>query len=147
MEILKIRQKRVVKLKRKTNNVSGNRKFKEYIILFANKNKRITEEIIKSIKLDLLTPKGVTFGRLVKYFNIKILFKPNKTLTNKGILVRMGRGKGKLKTNALYLTTGTICVLLYPKDISSTNYNINYILKILRKFTQKYSFLDYKSLL
>lgn len=85
-------QKRVIKFKRRTINIDEYRRRKEYISIIANKNKRITEEQIKSIKIDILNPKGLLGGKLIKIFKLKILLTPNKILTNKGILVRMGGG-------------------------------------------------------
>lgn len=144
MENLGIRQKRVKILKERNINISEYRKNKNIITIIANKNFRITEEQLKSIKMDLLTPKGVTEGKLTKYFKIRLLIKLNKILTNKGILVRMGKGKGKVKTNVFYLTQGKPSILLIP----NTNIlNINLITKILKKFCNKYTFFSYRSLI
>ena len=145
MENLKTRQKRIVKLKRRNKNIGGFRNNKDYICIIAKKNHRITEEQLKSIKMDILTPKGLLEGSLLKQFKINILMKPNKVLTNKGILVRMGRGKGKVKTYVQYLPLGTICILLKPKENIIINSSV--ISKILNKFIIKYSFFTYKFLL
>ena len=145
MENLKTRQKRVVKLKKRNINIGGYRNVKDYICIIAKKNHRITEEQLKSIKMDILTPKGLLGGKLIKLFKIKLMMKPNKVLTNKGILVRMGKGKGKVKTNVLYLTTGSICIILKPKIHNSLNPSI--ISKNLKKFLLKYSFFTYRLLI
>jgi ribosomal protein L16/L10AE len=145
MENLKTRQKRVVKLKRRNINIGGYRNMKDYICIIAKKNHRITEEQLKSIKMDTLTPKGLLEGKLIKIFKIKIMMKPNKVLTNKGILVRMGKGKGKVKTNVLYLTTGSVCIILKPKNNITLNTSV--ISKILNKFILKYSFFTYRFLI
>lgn len=139
MNNIGIRQKRVLKLKKRNINIGEYRQKKEIICIKAKKNYRITEEQIKSIKMDLLTPKGLTEGKLNKFFKIQILIKPNKILTNKGILVRMGKGKGKTKTNVFYLTTGISCIILY----SLKEYNKNLVSKILNKFCKKYTFFSF----
>lgn len=115
--------------------------FGQHIIIYAKKNYRITEEQIKAINTDLITPKGLTEGKLIKDFKIKITIVPNKVLTKKGILVRMGKGKGKIKTYAKYLTEGTICIELRFK---SKKLSLNLVQKILKKFIKKYTFLSYK---
>lgn len=143
-------QKRVLKLKTRYINISGPRINKEHIIIFANKNIRITQEQIKSIKTDLTSIKGLTGGKL-KDVTLKINLIPNKVLTNKGILVRMGKGKGKMKTLAKYLTKGTICIELIPGPvkINKTSEQINYkvLNKIITKFTKKYTFFSFKYLI
>lgn len=145
MEDLKSRQKRIVKLKRRNSNIGGFRNNKNYICIITKKNHRITEEQLKSIKMDLLTPKGLLEGSLLKQFKIKILMKPNKVLTNKGILVRMGRGKGKIRTFVQYLPLGTKCIILIPKKNIIINTSV--ISKILNKFIIKYSFFTFTYLL
>ena len=135
-------QKRVIKFKRRTINIDEYRRRKEYISIIANKNKRITEEQIKSIKIDILNPKGLLGGKLIKIFKLKILLTPNKILTNKGILVRMGGGKAKIKTKVLYITKNSNAIILIP-----INNNINMVVvnKLLKKFILKYSFFSFKS--
>lgn len=139
-----IGQKRIIRLKRRTININ-NRNYKNYIYIYANKNYRITEDIIKSMKNDLLVLKGLTNGKLLKFFLIRILIVPNKLLTSKGILVRMGKGKAKVTSKAIYLTKDCNCIELIPLP----NISIPKILtsKLLKKFTNKYSFLSYKYLL
>lgn len=137
-------QKRVLKLKRRTNNIGEYRKEKNYICLIANRNYRITEEEIKSIKMDILTPKGLTVGKINKIFRIRILMEPNKILTQKGILVRMGGGKAKVKSKVLYLTKGKICIELIPKI---SVFNKTLVSKLITKFTSKYPYFSYKYLL
>ena len=53
-------------------------------------------------------PKG---GPVFKVF-------PNKPVTSKGILVRMGKGKGKIVTFSRKIPLGTVCILLpfMPSD-------------------------------
>lgn len=144
MENLKNRQKRILKLKTRYLNISGPRINKDQIIIFANRNVRITQEQIKSIKTDLTSIKGLSGGKL-NFFNIKFNILPNKVLTNKGILVRMGKGKGKIKTLAKYLTKDTRCIELIPKKNILLNYKVIY--KILTKFTKKYTFFSFKYLI
>ena len=146
MDNLKTRQKRVIKLKRRNSNIGlYNSSIHPYnfISIFAKKNYRITEEQIKSIKMDLLTPKGLTGGKLLKFFNIYITMKPNKVLTNKGILVRMGGGKSKVKTNVLFLTPGTICIIAQSKP-SLNSPLLEPFLPLFLKFIKKYPFFKFK---
>lgn len=152
-------QKRVSLLKRRTTNINLIRDKREIITLIANKNHRITEEEIKSIKMDILTPKGITLGKLTKFYNINILMTPNKILTQKGILVRMGGGKAKVKSKVLYLTPGKSCIILKPKfnnleiknkntkDISRIEIPKGLVLKILKKFLSKYRYFSILELL
>lgn len=137
-----VTQKRVKRLiKRKSIvGIREERKSRGYINIIAKKNYRITEEKIKAIKNDLLTPKGLTEGKLLKLFKIKFNFIPNKSLTRKGILTRMGRGKGKSYTHGFYLTPGFILINLIPK---SSNLSLNLINKLLFRFCLKYSFLSF----
>lgn len=139
-----IGQKRVVRLKRRTINIGEYRKNKNYICIIAKKNYRITEEQIKSIKADLINLKGLTNGKLAKLFKIRILMVPNKILTRKGILVRMGGGKAKTKTKVLYITKGFNCIELIP---NSSNFNHTVVTKLLDKFISKYTFLTYHYLI
>jgi ribosomal protein L16/L10AE len=132
--------KKVRRLK-KRNIGLGSINLEPNIRIFAKKNYRITEEQIKAIKTDLITPKGLTEGKLIKDFIINIIISPNKVLTKKGILVRMGKGKGKINTYARYLTEGTICVEIKFK---SNKLSKNIIKKILNKLIKKYTFLSYK---
>ena len=92
--------------------------------------------------MDLTTPKGLTGGKLnlIGYYLIKFTIIPNKILTTKGILVRMGKGKGKVKTYVKYLTPGTRCIELIPREGVVQNYNLTN--KILKKLISKYSFLS-----
>lgn len=137
-------QKRVIKLKRRTNNIGGYRKNKNYIRIKAIKNYRITEEQIKSIKIDLLSPKGLTGGKLSKVHKMYFLMVPNKVLTSKGILMRMGGGKAKVKQKVLYITKGYTCIELVS---NITNYNKAIVSKLLKKFTFKYTFFTYEYLI
>lgn len=137
-------QKRVVRLKKRTINIGEYRNNKNYICIIAKKNYRVTEEQIKSIKADLINLKGLTNSKLTKFFNIKILMVPNKILTRKGILVRMGGGKAKVKTKVLYITKGTNCIELIPYN---SNYNKTVVIKLLNKFISKYTFLTYHYLI
>jgi len=97
----------------------------KYVILYVNKNKRITEENIKVLKKEIII------------LNIRLIINPNKLLTKKGILIRMGRGKGKLITKAIYLPKGSI--------IAGGKYNPS-ILPKLDKYINKFTYLSYKFL-
>lgn len=142
MEQLKLTQKKVIILKKRTSNSDIKVPNRNIIKIIAKKAFRITELHIKSIKNDLLSPKGLTLGKLTKFFDIKFFLKPNKTITQKGILVRMGKGKGKIKSTGLFITPDQVCILLIPLTSNIENYN--YIKKILNKFISKYSFFSYR---
>lgn len=141
--VKKLTQKNVLKLKRRQTNIGEYRNNKSYIIIKAKQNKRLTTELLNSIKLDLINPKGLLKGRLTKDFQIKIHLIPNRTLTSKGILVRQGSGKGKFKTNALYLLKDKKCIVLTPKG----SFNTNVIKKLLNMFIYKYTFFTFQFLI
>lgn len=103
------------------------------IALYANKNKEMRLEQFKQIKSDLT--------KLVNgLFKIIFTVYPNKTLSKKGILVRMGKGKGKIDHFSHFINTGTICVILVPK----TNNLDNKLPKFIPKIIRKYPFLSVK---
>jgi ribosomal protein L16/L10AE len=92
------------------------------LALFVNKTINLTLEQFKIIKLDLTR---ASQGLFQFYFTVK----PNKPVTLKGILVRMGKGKGKIKSYRVRLETGTIVIVI------KTSYNnINYISSFLKKY-------------
>lgn len=112
------------------------------IAIFAKKNKNIKLEEFKQIKTDLT--------KLVNgQFNIIFTVSPNKTYTRKGILVRMGKGKGKISYLSHYITAGTILLILIPKTPFvqfSSNESINSKYTFLSKFIRKYPYLAVKYL-
>lgn len=143
-------QKRVTILKRRTTNIGITRDNRNIICLVAKRNHRITEEELKSIKLDISTPIGLTLGKLIKLYHIHILLYPNKILTQKGILVRMGGGKSKIRSKVIYVTPGMKCIILIPKVSKNSNSNLEIknpalegmVIKILKKFLSKYTYLS-----
>jgi ribosomal protein L16/L10AE len=78
------------------------------------------------------------YGKLSKIFNIDIRIVPNKVLTSKGILVRMGHGKGKIKSKFVYITRGTVIIQL--TKIS----NVPITSSMFDNFFKKYPYLDFK---
>lgn len=142
---LKIRQKRVKRLKERSTNPNIVRNNPSSYYLIANKPHRVTEEEIKAMKLDLLTLRGLTKGVLLKFIKIQFCIVPNKVLTNKGILKRMGGGKSSPKTYVLYLVPGKILITLTPHfaTLPSTS---QILLKTLKLFIRKYPFLSIVSL-
>lgn len=95
------------------------------IAIYANKDVEIRLEQFKEIKSDLI--RG-NLGKIV--FSVF----PNKPFTKKGILVRMGKGKGKIDHFSCNVTSGTICLILGgPADTL-----------LLDKFIRKYPFLSLK---
>jgi len=113
------------------------------LALFAKINKEIKLEEFKQIKSDLT--------KLVNgLFKIVFTVSPNKTYTKKGILVRMGKGKGKIDHFSYNITVGTILILLIPKspivklpkrDSDNNNFS-NYL--FIHKFLRKYPYLAVK---
>ncbi len=110
------------------------------LALFAKINKEIKLEEFKQIKSDLT--------KLVNgLFKIVFTVAPNKTYTKKGILVRMGKGKGKIDHFSYNITSGTIFILLVPKsnigDII-TGDTVNNKYNFINKFIRKYPYLAVK---
>lgn len=104
---------------------------KNILIIFTKRNKRLTEESIKTLSKDI---------SIFKSFNIiSKLPLPNKVITQKGILVRMGKGKGKIKTKVLNITPGQILFELIPISNSS-----GVSKTLFFKFFRKYTFLGMK---
>lgn len=142
------------KLQKKEILVGSGNKLLLTIGIVAKRNKKITQEQINTIKQDLHNIKSVGFGgKITKYFEIIIKKKPNKVITSKGILVRMGKGKGKIKTKAIYLLKDIVCIELKQKDINnkkiinlinSKNKEIN-IKNIFTKFIKKHRYFTIKS--
>lgn len=150
---IKKTQKRVQILQKRNKNFGGFRNSKRHILIITKQQYRLSEEQINSIKIDLENPKGLLKGKLTKIFKFKYLISTNKVLTSKGILVRMGKGKGKFKTKIIYLTKGTVCIELIPWPVSDISKNIPYgssenddllvVRNILDKFISKYTFFKY----
>ncbi len=119
-------------IKRKGNNL-----FKNSIGIISLKDIRATESFIKSLKHDLLNLYG-PLGPISKFFFI--LYKLpsfNKILTHKGILVRMGKGKGKIISKYLNISPHQIIFLLILKQpLPTLNFNL------FSKFFLKYPFLS-----
>ena len=120
------RQKGRLKLKKRVNITYP---LKSNIALYVNKTVNLTLEQYKIIKLDLTK---ASQGLFQFYFTVK----PNKPVTLKGILVRMGKGKGKIKTYKVRLETGTIVIV-----VKKNNNSINY----LSSFLKKYPFFSIKT--
>lgn len=110
------------------------------LALFAKINKEIKLEEFKQIKSDLT--------KLVNgLFKIVFTVSPNKTYSKKGILVRMGKGKGKIDHFSYNITSGTIFILLVPKSgmgeiITGETINNKYL--FINKFIRKYPYLAVK---
>lgn len=127
--------------------------------IIGKRNKKITQEQINTIRQDINNIQSPTQiinlggGKITKYFEIKIKMKPNKVITNKGILVRMGKGKGKIKTKAIYILKDMVCIELKQKDKNNKkirnlikNINNNKIIgDILKKIRKKYTYFKIKT--
>ncbi len=109
--------------------------------VIAKKNKRLTQEQINTIRQDINNQRILNI-KLSKYFNIYIKIKPNKVITSKGILVRMGKGKGKIKTKGLYILKDMVCIELKLKNIKHNKmFSKSYINIIFNKFLKKHTYL------
>lgn len=81
--------------------------------------------------------------KIAKIYNLKTLYmyNPLKSTTKKGILIRMGKGKGKIIENYKILEKNKILLILVPtKEINSEK--IYLLSQILNKFHKKYFFLS-----
>lgn len=105
--------------------------------LYARKDIEMKLEQLKQIRSDLL--------RLVSG-QYKIIFTvlPNKPVTKKGILVRMGKGKGKIDHFSAFIKTGTICIILVSKERKEEEKE-EIIKRIEERIIKKYSFLSLKT--
>lgn len=132
------------------NNILNYQKKKELkkgweIGIIAKRNKKLTQEQINTIKQDLNNPKYFKF-KLTKLFNIYMKLKPNKVFTNKGILIRMGKGKGKIKTKGIFLIKNMVCIELKLKEIKNNiNFTPSYINLLFSKFLRKYTFFSIRT--
>lgn len=101
--------------------------------IYANKDVEMRLEQFKQIKSDLTK---LLSGQFQIIFNVL----PNKPFTKKGILVRMGKGKGKIDHFSCNIQSGTVCILLVSKlkekEIRET---------VVSKFERKYPFLTFKT--
>ena len=133
-------QKEPNKLKRRKGKLINNSNNNNSIVIYANNSKKLTEVQIKRLKEELFNItinniKVAKFAKVNSYLNI------NKVFTKKGILVRMGRGKGKIIAKGLFLKPGQICFEIVPNikvNIPSNN--------LLSNFLKKHSFFKAKIL-
>ena len=113
--------------------------------VIANRNKRLTQEQINAVKQDLKNPKYFNL-KLSKYFDIYFKLTPNKVLTQKGILVRMGKGKGKIRTKAIYLLKNRVYIELKLKQVlSNISLSQSYMHILFSKFLRKYTFFSIRT--
>lgn len=106
--------------------------------LYTNKDVEMRLELFKQIRTDLLK-------LLAGQFNIIFSVLPNKPYTKKGILVRMGKGKGKIDHYSCKIKSGTVCIKLVSK-VKLEKERKNIIINTLKnKFLVKFSFLSLKT--
>lgn len=102
------------------------------IAICANKDVEIRLEQLKQIRTDLT--------RLLSgQYQIIFTIVPNKPFTKKGLLVRMGKGKGKIDHFSCNVKSGTVCLILVLKDPKAEIRET-----IVSKFERKYPFLIFK---
>lgn len=109
--------------------------------LYAKRDIEMRLEQFKQIRSDLV--------RLVSgQFKIIFTVLPNKPVTKKGILVRMGKGKGKIDHFSSFIKRGTICIILVSNSILTKERKEEVKEEIIRKLEEKvlkkYSFLSLK---
>jgi len=101
--------------------------------IYAKKDVEMRLEQLKQIRSDLTK---LLSGQFQIIFNVL----PNKPFTKKGILVRMGKGKGKIDHFSCNVQSGTVCIILVSKrkekEIRET---------IVSKIERKYPFLTFKT--
>ena len=103
------------------------------IAIYANKDVEIKLEQFKQIKSDL------TRANLSGLFKIIFTVLPNKPFTKKGILDRMGKGKGKIDHFSCNVKSGSVCIILLSKrkeEIKKEEVKYNLL---------KFPFLSFKS--
>lgn len=105
--------------------------------IYLKRSRKLTQPQLDRLKLDLLTM-NTAYGKLSKVFNIDIRIVPNKVVTSKGILVRMGHGKGKIRFKYIYITRGTVIIQL--TKISE----VPIMSSMFENFFKKYPYLDFK---
>jgi len=132
--------KHLIKRKGISINITNTEGINKNIIgaIYVNRSRKITQELIERLKLDLLITE-TPYGKLSKLFSIQMKIKTNKVVTTKGILVRMGHGKGKIKTRLVYVTKGTVIIEIKKYDPSTTITS-----NLLTKYFKKYPFLSLK---
>ena len=102
--------------------------------IYAKKDVEMKLEQFKQIKSDLTKLVSGQFQIIFTVF-------PNKPFSKKGVLVRMGKGKGKIDHFSCNVITGTRCIILKPK----IGEGIELRETIKNKFERKYPFLSFKS--
>jgi hypothetical protein len=81
--------------------------------------------------------------KIAKIYNLKVFFiyHPFKSTTKKGILIRMGKGKGKIIENYKFLEKNKIILILaLPKKYNFEK--LYFLLQLLNKINNKYLFLS-----
>lgn len=144
------KQKKIVRIKKPIFYQYWNENLNIQIII-TNKNStkkfvRLTENKIKKIKKDLMSQTGLLKGLLLKEFSIIELIKYPNIRTNKGILVRMGKGKGKIIENYIDLKLGDPVLELKQKvnHVTKETEGLIKIKLLLNKIKKKYPFLSFK---
>lgn len=110
----------------------------ERLLLLSAKQAFLTEKRLEEMKKDMLTPKGLTGGVFAKNWRIVFHLNATKIFTKKGILVRMGKGKGKISAVGTYLRPNQLCIELVSK---SAPVDYSYGMQALLRYLSKYSFL------
>lgn len=108
------------------------------IQLIAKRKKRITKEELKVLRTDIMQKNGLLKGLLNKDYKIIIIIKATKDVTSKGILGRMGKGKGKVITQEAVVLKGQRIIILKPRRNNEDGLKTssgNLIRKLLRKYT------------
>ena len=136
--------KRVIKRKNRRINVIGP-KSQEKIILKVKRNKRISSKYKEDIEknLNLILRNSSTTPNTEKNYGYITQYDLNRVLTRKGILVRMGKGKGKEYSKGRYmLKEKAYYIIIIPENKSNTNEASTIIRRKLKNLLKKYTLFD-----
>lgn len=108
------------------------------LTFIVNRHMTITQSLLSRLRLDLLNS-DTPWGKVSKLFMVDIKINLNKVNTSKGILIRMGSGKAKIKHKSIFVTKGTVIIELVKTAKIMNNLDLLFF-----KFLRKYPFLSTK---
>ena len=104
-KLTRVKQRGKIQLKKRVNITTPG-----HISIYVKKSVTLSIEQFKNIKSDLTQIFSTT---PISPMKVIFLVTPNKPVTSKGILIRMGKGKGKIVSFCRKIPQGTVCILLY----------------------------------
>ena len=116
--------------------------------IYSKNHVHLPKRMVERMKLDLLTI-NTPFGKISKLYSFNINFTSNKVLTSKGILVRMGHGKGKISDRFTYIPRFGVIITIRPKGRTLNDIKRYTSIGKLTfyKYFKKYPFLGLKWLI